>query len=286
MKVCVEWWTALSAYVDDALGVEERERVEQHLQQCASCRGSVAMLQALRRSVSLLPQQEPPPMLKARILSATVDKPTWSEQLMMHWRPMVWRASLAAAVLLVGLLVWRLMPRQVPEAVQTLVSSVTQSQTTPSPSLAQARPAQTQRAVVSPQKPIAMPRSSARSGVVAKATAAPRREQWSSVRRVTVAPQPAPADALHGEPVIEPDVPYIDVNSPLAGEEMAHQAEEENTTVATRYTLPAEVVSQGTQGLEALREQIRLRTTEQLSGRIERSIERKQVEVDVIKVRF
>jgi hypothetical protein len=46
------------------------------------------------------------------------------------------------------------------------------------------------------------------------------------------------------------------------------------------------VVSQGTQGLEALREQIRLRTTEQLSGRIERSIERKQVEVDVIKVRF
>jgi hypothetical protein len=41
-----------------------------------------------------------------------------------------------------------------------------------------------------------------------------------------------------------------------------------------------------TQGLESLRELIRSRGAEQLNGQMERKIERRQVEVDVIKVRF
>jgi len=89
---------------------------------------------------------------------------------------------------------------------------------------------------------------------------------------------------------MEQDVPYIDVNSPPAGTDnpIAERLEEMDgsKTVATRVTLPAEVVSSPTQGLESLREQIRIRGEEQLKGQLERKIERRQVEVDVIKVRF
>jgi hypothetical protein len=295
MKVCVEWWTALSAYVDNALPPDECERVEAHLEQCTGCREAVAHLQSLRWVVSLLPPQEPPPMLKARILSATVDKPTWTERLAMGWRQMAWRASLATTVVLMALLVWQFTPRQVPQMVSNLAFRHTQSRTSPAPS-------QVSRSL-STQKPHkvaslnlnketrAVQRSGAqRPASATKALSAKNEVKWSAVTRAPIAPAPAPTDALQGEPVIEEDVPHIDVNSPPAGTDnrIAEQPEEMegSKTVATRFTLPAEVVSSQTQGLESLREQIRIRGAEQLKGQMERKIERRQVEVDVIKVRF
>ncbi|MCS6830315.1 MAG: zf-HC2 domain-containing protein [bacterium] len=294
MKVCVEWWTALSAYVDDSLPPDERERVEAHLEGCASCQQTVVELQALRQSVKLLPHYEPPPMLKARILSATVDQPTWSEKLAMNWRRLVWRASLATATAVLVLTAWQFIPRQIQQSVNTRVSGVAerrvplQTQQAKRPQLRRAtntmiasgktssaaqRPATERRVAAAPSRP-SQPQSTLR---------------WSTIARARVAAEPAPADVLQGEPVIEDDVPRIDVNSPPAGanEQVAEEpGAGESQTVATRFALPAEVLNQGTSGLEALREQIRIHNQEQWSGQIKRNLQRKQVEVDVIKVRF
>ncbi|GIV20716.1 MAG: hypothetical protein KatS3mg023_2467 [Armatimonadota bacterium] len=293
MAGCVEWWTALSAYVDGALPPDEREQVEAHLQQCAGCCETVVHLQSLRRMVSLLPQQEPPPMLKARILSATVDQPTWTERLAMNWRQMVWRASLATAAVLVALLAWQWAPRQVPQMVSTLVSGNTQNRTPSTPQqLAKSSSSEKPNRVASLSKtPRPVQRVvSQRPVSVRKPSPVKKEVPWSVVTRAPISHAPAPSDALQGEPVLEEDVPHMDVNSPPAGsgELVAEQPEETegSKTVATRFTLPAEVVPSQMQGLESLREQIRLRGAEQLKGQIERKIERKQVEVDVIKVRF
>lgn len=294
MKVCVEWWTALSAYVDGALPPDERERVEAHLQQCAACREATVHLQSLRWAVSLLPQQEPPPMLKARILSATVDKPTWTERLAMNWRQLAWRTSLATAVALVALLAWQFTPRQVPQMVTTFMSGSAGSRTpsTPQQLTKSLSSGKANREASLSKSPRTAPYSVAQhpSPSAPKASKVKNEVKWSTVTRAPIAPAPVPSDALQGDPVIEEDVPRIDVNSPPAGtdELIAEQPEETegSKTVATRFTLPAEVMPSQTQGLESLREQIRIRGAEQLKGQIERNIERRQVEVDVIKIRF
>lgn len=294
MKVCVEWWTALSAYVDDCLPPGERERVEAHVEGCASCQQTLVELQSLRQSMKLLPRYEPPPMLKARILSATVDQPTWSEKLAMNWRKVVWRASLATAATAFVLIAWQLLPRQVPQAVNTFVSNVTERRG-PAKSLQAKKPqppsasgtvvASGKTTVDTQRRTVKQPAASA-----SPMPSSPKREfKWVTVARTPIAPEPAPVDALQGEPVIEEDVPHIDVTSPPAGtnEQVATQPEEsESKTVATRFTIPAEVLNQSTSGLEALREQIRIRNQEQWNGQIKRKLQRKQVDVDVITVRF
>jgi len=290
MRKCAEWWTTLSAYADDSLPPDERECVEAHIEGCTDCQRTLLELQALRRSVQLLPHYEPPPMLKARILSATVDQPTWSEKLAMNWRRLVWRTSLAAAAATLVLLVWQLAPRQLPQAIGTLASDVAERGGT-STSRQDKKP-QTHR--VAPVHVAVLektPRVARRHPVSPppKPSSPVRGVQWSTVARVPIAPEPAPADALQGEPLIEEDVPHIDVTSPPAGTDEQRDTSPdkgEGKTVATRFTIPAEVLNQGTSGLESLREQIRIRNQEQWSEQIKRKMQRKQVDVDVITVRF
>ncbi|MER3474679.1 MAG: hypothetical protein C4335_11750 [Armatimonadota bacterium] len=290
MKMCVEWWTALSAYVDDSLPPDARERVEKHLEECESCRRALVDLQVLRHRVGLLPCYEPPPMLKARILSATVDQPTWSERLAMEWRRWVWRFSLAGAAVALVLFAWQFMPRHLPSAVDGFVSGGAKKR---SPTVAQqvktAPPRRPTTVAAVRNKPLmeAKRREVRDSAPAPKSTSPKPESRWSVVTRTPIAPKPAPADALQGEPVIQDDVPYIDTSSPPAGEQVATQPDEaESKTVATRFALPAETLSQGTSGLDALREQIRIRNQEQWSGEIKRKLQRKQVDVDVITVRF
>lgn len=290
MRVCVEWWTALSAYADDALAPDERERVEAHLEQCASCRAASVQLQVLRQGISLLPQYEPPPMLKARILSATVDQPTWSERLAANWRRWAWRASWAAAAVVLGVLGWQVLSRQMPRVISTFVADVGEKRAVSRPQVASAPKLRDIPKVVAEQPAASKvaKRAPVRSSVAVAKRSAPKKElRWSVVARTPIAPEPAPADALQGEPVIPDDVPYIDVNSPPAGEQVATEPEEaESKTVATRFAIPAEVLNQGTSGLEALRQQVRIQNREQLSGEMKRKLQRKQVDVDVITVRF
>ncbi|MDW8104541.1 MAG: zf-HC2 domain-containing protein [Armatimonadota bacterium] len=293
MRVCAEWWTMLSAYVDDCLSLDERERTEAHLETCPGCRQAVMDLQALRQSMRQLPRPEPPPMLKARILAATVDQPTWMERLAMGWKPLAWRLSLATAAAVLAWIGWTHLPREVPQAVNTLVSSVTQSpKSAPSMQSKPSAPRTAPKVVASSEKraPSSARRVVASRPLPAVRPEAPRRSaSLSSVTRVPVQPEPVPADVLQGEPVIEHDVPYIDVTSPPAGagEPVATQPEDgESRTVATRFTIPAEVLPQDTSAMEALRQQIRIQNQEQWSGQVKRKLQRNQVDIDVITVRF
>lgn len=292
MKVCVEWWSALSAYADEALPPDERKRLEAHLEHCEACRAALMELQTLRQMLRSLPPNEPPPMLKARILSATVDQPTLTEKVALHWRQWVWRASLVGATAAVAFVVWQLAPRDVPEAV-TAVMSQTQNKSSASVTSQARRVAVSSSRKTSasaklssqqPRRTALRTRLSAPSKPVAETEV-----RWSTVARAPIAPQPAPEGALQGEPVIEDDVPHIDVNSPPAGsdEQIAAQPQEaESTVVVKRFSIPAEILNQGTSGIESLREQVRLQNREQLSGEIKRKLQRKQVDVDVFTVRF
>ena len=68
---CTELEELLGAYVLDAVTPEEREAVETHIAQCPHC---IQLLQEMRKAVDFLPlglpQVEPAPQLKGRILSA------------------------------------------------------------------------------------------------------------------------------------------------------------------------------------------------------------------------
>jgi len=96
----------LNEYVDGALGVGEREAVEAHLARCAGCREAVAQLRALLAGARALPQAiEPARDLWASIERRTVQRATWNMQRV--W----WGGALAAAaVLVIALGLYRLLP--------------------------------------------------------------------------------------------------------------------------------------------------------------------------------
>ncbi len=57
----------LSPYLDGALGAADLERVEAHLEACASCRRTYRELETLQGLVRALPDPEPPPGLADRL---------------------------------------------------------------------------------------------------------------------------------------------------------------------------------------------------------------------------
>lgn len=293
MKSCVEWWTALSAYVDDALISDERAKVEAHLQECEGCLEAVAELRYLRQSIRALPTYEPPPMLKARILSATVDQPTWTERLSIRWRQIAWRGSLACALgILVLVFAWKLVPQQVPHLMRSLSTPSVVKNTTASKPYSSAKQANDLQSVrVAANRTSQLETSVARKHPLKPKAQAPRLQvKWSGTPRPSLAPAPVPFDVLQGEPVtVEEDVPHIDVNSPPAGvnEQVAEQPDEaESRTVVTRFAIPAEVLSPSANNIDALREQIRIQNREQLSGQAKLKLQQKQLDVNVISVRF
>lgn len=113
---CTEFQALVGAYVLDAVTPEERRSAEEHLAHCATCRRMVAELRpVLDRLASSVPQLEPSPELKERMLSAIQGRatppahPRERETLSHHqrrrpgWRPS-WAHLLAALDMLLLLL--------------------------------------------------------------------------------------------------------------------------------------------------------------------------------------
>ncbi len=66
----------LSAYALDSLDESEKQRVAQHLRSCSDCRRIAAQYEDLVGILALsLPQSEPPPELRRRVLSAVAAQP-------------------------------------------------------------------------------------------------------------------------------------------------------------------------------------------------------------------
>lgn len=290
-ELCRGMWDALSAYVDSALPPDEVSRVEAHLERCQRCRETLLELQAMRQSVRALPTYEPPPMLKARILAATVDQPTLWERLAAGWPRLVWRTSFVTALFLLSWLGWQLVPKSVTDAPRRW--SATKPQTAaPSYQEKQVRiPKTLAKASPTPKQGYTAVKGQ-RSAMATRATpsqptthAAP---QWRSLARTPSVATTTSADALHGEPLL-PDEVVVEEPQPAESEAVAvAEAEETETSTVARhsFTLPAEVLNRGKSGMELLREQVRIRSQETLSSDMKRKLQRNQVDVDVITVRF
>lgn len=114
----------VGAYVLDALGPEETELFEAHLEQCADCRREVA---ELRRVVGVLPlaidMVEPPPGLKNRVIEAAMRDSTMrvipggddlgqakgsraQPRSLVRFHPWQAAVGLAAAVVIAALGIW------------------------------------------------------------------------------------------------------------------------------------------------------------------------------------
>lgn len=131
----------LPAYVLDALAADEMSLVSEHLASCAACQAELARLQRVADELPLaVPQTNPPPALKARLMRsiharqvesspATRHNSTW-QRVAAYFRGHLPAFGLAFIVLLVlgNVLLWRQLNynRQVagaPMRVVTLVNS-------------------------------------------------------------------------------------------------------------------------------------------------------------------
>jgi anti-sigma factor RsiW len=98
---CAEWGELLSASLDGALTLAERERTEAHVAACADCRERLGALRALKHAIARLPSREDPPgAVRAHVESLVHQGPR---------RIRVGLVALAASLVAVGALVasWR-----------------------------------------------------------------------------------------------------------------------------------------------------------------------------------
>ncbi len=65
----------LSAYLDNAVGGEEKEEIKRHLKSCGSCQGEIADLELTMEYLKTLPGAEPPPWLTAKIMAKVRETP-------------------------------------------------------------------------------------------------------------------------------------------------------------------------------------------------------------------
>jgi len=97
--------TQLNEYVDGTLAAHDRASVEAHLADCAPCRAAVAELRSLSAAAASLPRSiEPGRDLWAGVETRIGQRATWNVQRLR------WRAALAAAVLVIALGLYRLLP--------------------------------------------------------------------------------------------------------------------------------------------------------------------------------
>ena len=100
----------LSAYVDGDLEPKERERIEAHLEACAACRRQLWQLRQTLNLIRSLPEEEPPPSLRAAVMSRVRQEAERREERPMpawtRWwygaRRRSWSLAVAAVVLMLA----------------------------------------------------------------------------------------------------------------------------------------------------------------------------------------
>jgi anti-sigma factor RsiW len=73
---CPSVLLALDAWVDGELDPTDATAVARHLSACRSCRAEAALLRAMAHSVRRMPQPEPDPALRARLLAQAREEAT------------------------------------------------------------------------------------------------------------------------------------------------------------------------------------------------------------------
>ncbi|MBN1612960.1 MAG: DUF2275 domain-containing protein [Deltaproteobacteria bacterium] len=71
----------LPAYLEDVLSPQEKQCVQEHLRACESCSRALADLEATGKLLKGIEEVEPPPWLKAKIMSRLKEEGGWKERL-------------------------------------------------------------------------------------------------------------------------------------------------------------------------------------------------------------
>ncbi len=95
----------LAGHALGALDVEERLRVEEHLESCSSCRDVLADYQAVSEELAFaIPPVQPPPRLRARLIATTASSPTRSgeRERLRFWQGRRFQLAVLAFLLVFG----------------------------------------------------------------------------------------------------------------------------------------------------------------------------------------
>ena len=112
MMTCDEVRELLAALSLDALDVDERDAVEDHLASCPGCASELRGYQETAAALALaLPQVEPPTRLKGRVLAAAASdraarRPTWWRRLAARRASPLGLVAALALVVAVGAALW------------------------------------------------------------------------------------------------------------------------------------------------------------------------------------
>lgn len=75
MMACTKMENKIERYLDGELSDRAAKRLEEHLQECESCRVALAHSRALRRTLQTLPAVETPPALRGKLAQAAQALP-------------------------------------------------------------------------------------------------------------------------------------------------------------------------------------------------------------------
>jgi anti-sigma factor RsiW len=76
VDACARVLALLDAWVDGELDTDEAALVERHKAACARCRAEAILVRAVARSVRQMPQPEPSPSVRSRLLARALEEST------------------------------------------------------------------------------------------------------------------------------------------------------------------------------------------------------------------
>jgi hypothetical protein len=78
---CRQIEKVLPAYLEDVLSPQEKRHIQEHLSACDNCSRSLADLKAMGKLLHEIEEVEPPPWLKAKIMSRVREEVNWKKEL-------------------------------------------------------------------------------------------------------------------------------------------------------------------------------------------------------------
>ena len=107
---CRKYESQFNDYLDGELSLREREALQFHLKKCLSCYRKWNSLQKSKEILSRLPNLDPPAHLSAvvmaRLKGRRLHKSQWPFEYLPRWLPL----ALGAAVLVISLTLWQVLP--------------------------------------------------------------------------------------------------------------------------------------------------------------------------------
>jgi anti-sigma factor RsiW len=97
---CEKFEDLLPAYADGELGAEDRAAVESHLRSCPGCSLLLGCLRTTDASLGAIPDVEPSPELRRRLLAIPSGKPFFGRALDLFLRPSLQPFYAAASIAL------------------------------------------------------------------------------------------------------------------------------------------------------------------------------------------